>query len=137
MSELNKSYISCNDDSKVITIQDTGFLIQLPGFFRGKPHFVAYDEIKHLTVAEKNGDIVANIFLKNNRQLEMDGLNEYEGENLKSAFQCGIHGPLSTSEAFANETKQQDRKSTKDKLVAVVVFVGIILIFALLMKIFE
>lgn len=47
MSELNKSYTSGNDDSKVITIQDTGFLIQLPGFFRGKPHFVAYNEIKH------------------------------------------------------------------------------------------
>lgn len=137
MSELNKSYTSGNDDSKVITIQDTGFLIQLPGFFRGKPHFVAYNEIKHLTVTEKNGDIVANIFLKNNRQLEMDGLNEYEGENLKSAFQCGLDGPLSESETFANETKQQDNKSTKDKLIAVAIFVGIILISALLMKIFE
>lgn len=131
MSELNKSYVSANDEKKIITIQDTGFLIQYPGYFRGKPHFLGYDEIKNV-VAIDNGGYEITLYLKNNRELKYDGMSEYECEKLKSAFQHGQNGALSADRDFSDSVRELNKKSLKDKIIAVVGFIALMFVLWIL-----
>ena len=135
MSDINKSFTSSNDQTKVITIQDTGLLIQLPGFFRGKPHFVSYDEIKHCTVTETEHGYKVNFFLKNNRNLDIDGLYEYEAESIKSAVLHGASGPLSSNLSYANELNDAKKKATKNTVIGVAVVIAFFLALWALSKI--
>lgn len=136
MSELNKSYVSANDEKKIITIQDTGFLIQYPGYFRGKPHFLGYDEIKNV-VAIDNGGYEITLYLKNNRELKYDGMSEYECENLKSAFQHGQNGALSNNESFSNSVKVQEKKRIKEIAIGIAGLIALFLVLWLLHCLFE
>lgn len=136
MSELNKSYVSANDEKKIITIQDTGFLIQYPGYFRGKPHFLGYDEIKNV-VAIDNGGYEITLYLKNNRELKYDGMSEYECENLKSAFQHGQNGALSNNESFSNSVKVQGKKRIKEIAIGIAGLIALFLVLWLLHCLFE
>lgn len=127
MSDINKSFTSSNDPSKVITIQDTGLLIQLPGFFRGKPHFVAYDEFKHCTLTDSEDGYKVNFFLKNNRNLEIDGLSNDEAESIQRAVIHGASGALSSNSAYKEETSEANKKSIKNKVIAVIGFIALLL----------
>lgn len=136
MSELNKSYVSANDEKKIITIQDTGFLIQYPGYFRGKPHFLGYDEIKNV-VAIDNGGYEITLYLKNNRELKYDGMSEYECEILKSAFQHGQNGALSNNESFSNSVKAHKNKRIKEIAIGIVGLIALFLGLWILHLLFE
>jgi hypothetical protein len=131
MSDLHRSIVSSHNNKKVVTIQDSGLMVQYPGYFRGKPHFLPYAEISHSTVTQ---DDTVTIFLNKNRTLIFDGISKYECQALNLAIIEGAKGSLSKNEEYltmsecnADQEEVFEKKNKREKLlwevIAVVAFV--------------
>jgi hypothetical protein len=133
MSDLNKSFSSL-DNKSVITIQDTGLLVQLPEYFRGKPHFLPYSEIAHCTVTDsEKGHDKLSLFLTNKRELVLDQISNVEGESIERAVRHGKNGPLSQNAEYNSENKEVQKKDLKETISFVLIWMGFML-FCLLMS---
>ena len=109
MNGLNETLIT-GDSKQKITIQDTGLMIESPGFFRGKPHFVSYDSIKFHRYTDSEFEIT----LTNKRVLRFGAFNTYECERLNSAIEFGKEGKLSTNEGYIssyNDNKKAEKRN--------------------------
>jgi hypothetical protein len=132
MSDLHRSIVSSHNDKKVVTIQDSGLMVQYPGYFRGKPHFLPYDEISHSTVTQ---DDTVTIFLNKNRTLIFDGISKYECQALNLAIIEGAKGSLSKNEEYltlsecnADQEEVFEKKNKREKLLWEVFAVAVLVI---------
>lgn len=131
MSDINKSFSSLNNDKAVITIQDTGLLAQLPGFFRGKPHFIPYEEIANCTVTENK----LSLFLTNKRELVWDDMRQ--GNAILRAVLHGKNGALSSSQTYLEECKTERKNDIKTAIYLILGWIGLAVLFYILEAIFK
>jgi hypothetical protein len=86
-----------------------------------------------VTDSEKGLDKLT-LFLTNKRELVLDQISNVEGESIQRAVLHGKNGPLSQNDAYHSENKEVQKKDIKDKVIAVLVWIGSILFLLVMSK---